>query len=145
MNSFFRTIQRWFEQPNPPVQSPPRVQLHRQYLPPSSGSRRRAAIVVEREPRPYWQERGWRQNGQIYQGNYQTTSGSWPGHVVVSPGGRVEVYIHNPPSALKRHPHWECFRPRNGGWYFVHPVNRVADVSAGILGVEKTITEAYAL
>jgi hypothetical protein len=55
----------------------------------------------------------------------------------------VEVYIHNPPPVLERHPHWQCFNKRTGGWYFVHPVTHVADVSAGILGLEKTIVEAY--
>src|ERR1039458_516741 len=61
-----------------------------------------------------------------------TAHGNWHGYVTQSPGGRVEVFIRNPPPALERHPHWTCFHKRNDGWFFVHPVTPVADVSAGI-------------
>jgi hypothetical protein len=56
----------------------------------------------------------------------------------------VEVFIHDPPPVLERHAHWQCFNQRGGGWFFVHPATPLTDVSAGIMGVEKTITEAYA-
>jgi hypothetical protein len=74
---------------------------------------------------------------------YQTRFGNWSGYVMLSPGGRVEVFIHNPPAVLERHPHWPCFNKRSDGWYFIHPIRPIADVSAGIINVEKIITEAY--
>ncbi len=146
MSTFLQAIQRWLEGPTDVKQPEPTVTVRRQYvLSPPTSRRPGSRIVVNRSPRPYWEERGWRHEGGIYQGNYQTPSGTCQGYVTVSPGGRVEVFIHNPPPALQRHPHWECFQRRNDGWFFVHPVKRVADVSAGILGVEKTIAEAHEL
>jgi hypothetical protein len=102
-------------------------------------------ILVHRNPRPYWEERGWRRQGRRYEGTYQTAFGRWSGYATESPSGRVEVFIRSPPSALERHPHWQCFNKRTDGWYFVHPVTPIADVSAGIISVEKTINEAYAI
>ncbi len=145
MKALFQTIERWLENVGAPVRTPPRVVVSRKYEPPSSVAKRLGArVVVYRIPIPYWQERGWNKNGGNYTGSFQTPFGQWPGHVTESPGGRVEVFIHNPPPVLESHPHWPCFNKRDGGWYFVHPVTRIADVSAGILGVEKTIMEAYA-
>lgn len=100
------------------------------------------AIAIQRQPRPYWDERGWRHEGGAYQGHYQSKKGNWPGYITVSPAGRVEVYIHNPPGTLENHPHWTCFQHRDGGWFFIHPTTPVNDVSAAILGVEKTISES---
>jgi len=146
MNTFLQAIERWLKGPGDANRPEPTVTVRRQYVPSSPSSRRPGSrILVKRTPRPYWEERGWRNEGGIYTGNYQTPSGSCPGYVTVSPSGRIEVFIHNPPSVLQRHPHWECFQHRKDGWYFVHPVWPVADVSAGILGVEKTIAEAYEL
>lgn len=142
MSSFFNNLFNWFDPPKPPAQL---VQVQRQYVPAGSGSRRSPAVVVKRDPRSYWEEHGWRHENGTYTGNFQTKFGNWRGQVSVSPGGRVEVFIHNPPEALKRHSHWQCFRPHNDGWFFVHPNSPVADVSAGIISVEKTISEAYAL
>jgi hypothetical protein len=104
----------------------------------------RPRIVVEREPRSYWEERGWRRNGRTYKGMFQTAFGNWQGCVTESPSGRVEVFIFNPPAALRNHPHWQCFNQRSDGSYFVHPTTPIPDVSAGIISVEKTINEAYA-
>jgi hypothetical protein len=144
MNKFLRAIHRWIEEPGEARRSEPSVAVLRQYIPSSSSSTRSGSrTVVNRIPRPYWEERGWRRDGGTYAGTYQTAFGSWQGYVTESPSGRVEVFIHNPPPVLERHPHWQCFNKRNDGWFFVHPVKRVADVSAGILGVEKTINEAY--
>lgn len=140
MSSFFEDVRNLFAGQNPSTQ---RVQIRRRYVSADSGARPSNAIVVKRDPRPYWEEQGWRHQNGAYVGSFQTKFGSWPGHVVVSPAGRVDVFIHNPPAALQRHSHWPCFRPRNDGWFFVHPSTHLTDVSAGILGVEKTITEAY--
>jgi len=108
-------------------------------------SRRKAgAIEVRRAETPYWRERGWREEGGgVYRGYFPTPEGDKHGCVIRSPAGRVEVFIHEPPTALAWHRHWPCFRAQGNGWFFVHPVTEVPDVSAGILAVEKTITEAY--
>jgi hypothetical protein len=100
-------------------------------------------IVVKRNPQPYWQETGWRRQRGNYTGEFHTRHGQWSGLVKVSPGGRIEVYILNPPAALENHPHWDCFNKRDGGWFFIHPTHSINDVSAAILNVEKTITESY--
>jgi len=144
MNTFFSLIHKFLEEPAEPDRSAPRVDMRPQRSAPPSASRRSSSrIVVNRIPRPYWDERGWRKEGGNYQGHFQTRFGNWQGYVTVSPSGRVEVYIHNPPAVLERHPHWPCFQPRDNGWFFVHPGKRVADVSAGILSLEKTIAESY--
>jgi len=146
---FFRFIDELLSfKPAPPVIKPRvlRVALVQQRAPnppslPPAGSR----ILVQRHPRPYWEERGWRRDGRTYHGAYQTTFGSWRGQVTESPSGRVEVFIYNPPSVLELHPHWACFNKRGDNVYFVHPVTPITDVSAGIISVEKTINEAYAI
>jgi hypothetical protein len=144
MKTFFHAVQRWLEEPSQVKRPEQAVAVRRHYIPPSPTSTRSGSrIVVNRIPHPYWEERGWRREGRAYTGTYQTLFGSWHGYVTVSPSGRVEVFIHNPPSVLERHPHWPCFNQRSDGWFFVHPVTRVADVSAGILAVEKTIAESY--
>lgn len=103
----------------------------------------RKSTLVKRTPRPYWDEHGWRREGGKYSGLYQTRFGNWAGYVTVSPSGRVEVFIQHPPAVLEQHPHWQCFFQRHNGWYFVHSTSPISDVSAGIINVEKTITEAY--
>src|SRR6266850_144666 len=114
-----------------PKSSPVRIQ--RSYSPPSSHT-----IPVIRHPLPYWVERGWVRDGQVYTGDYQTDFGTWSGWITASAGGRVDTYIAHPPSALERHPHWPCFRKREHGWFFIHPIQDVSDVSAAILAVETT-------
>lgn len=100
-------------------------------------------IIVQRTPCPYWQENGWVRNGQEYEGCYVTPHGKWPGSIKVSPGGRIEVYILNPPATLKNHPHWNCFMKRDSGWYFIHAAEPIKDISDAIISVETTITEAH--
>lgn len=144
VNDFFHNVERWLESPATPVGSTGKVDMIKPSQVPTfrrSGPR----IIVNRVPRPYWEERGWRREGGVYQGLYQTRYGNWHGHITVSPSSRVEVFIHSPPVVLQHHPHWQCFNKRNDGWYFVHPATPVADVSAGIINLEKTINEAYEL
>ena len=128
--------------PAPPT--PEVVYVPQQYTAPVSAlPRARRRILVNRIPRPYWEESSWRKQGDNYEGDYRTRLGRWSGAITVSPSGRVEVYIHNPPAILKRHPHWKCFFPRKDGWYFVHSPDEIKDVSAAIISIERTITEAY--
>ena len=143
MNQLLDVIQGFLE-PNESSTTPPaKVVVHRQYLVDPSSTRTRT--VVQRAMTPYWKERGWRQLKSDYLGNFQTKFGSWQGYIYVSPSGRIEVYIENPPSELEKHPHWPCFRARENGWFFIHATTPVRDVSAGILSTEKTLTEAFQL
>jgi hypothetical protein len=139
MNTFLRVINEWFTDSSSAASA--KVEVRRTYV----RSRGRESVIVQRDPRPYWQERGWTRERGVYQGDFQTPFGTCQGYGTVSPSGRVEIFIHNPPASLKRHPHWPCFRERNSGWFFVHPVSRVPDISAAILSVEKTIAESYAI
>ncbi len=144
MKNLFRTILRSLEEVGVIKTPEPRVTLKRYYIPsPAAQMRPGFGTLVVRDPRPYWEERGWRTDGKTYEGSYQTRFGNWAGYVSVSPAGRIEVFIHDPPTVLQKHPHWQCFNKREAGWYFVHPATRITDVSAAILGVEKTIGEAY--
>jgi len=138
---FFRFISDLLADQPPP---PKVVLVQERRASPTSLPPARSRILVQRVPRPYWEERGWRRAGRRYDGSYQTAFGSWRGYVTESPSGRVEVFILNPPHVLQNHPHWPCFNKRADGWYFIHPVTPIADVSAGIINVEKTINEAYA-
>jgi hypothetical protein len=128
----------------PKIYRPAGGRIRKTYRPvraPNS-ARIRHGIPVARQPRPYWVERGWKCNGIDYSGLYRTDFGSWSGWIRQSPSGRVEAYIAQPPATLKRHPHWPCFRPRSDGWFFIHAVTEVPDVSAAILAVENTLDEA---
>ena len=142
MDTLFEAFEQFVLTRTPPRAAPVKVETQPKPCM-SSSIQRRGSAMVQRAQTPYWKERGWRQNNGGYQGHFQTPFGSWPGYATVSPGGRVEMFISNPPEALHKHPHWPCFRARSDGWFFIHPVTRVPDVSAGLLGVEKTIQEAY--
>src|SRR5206468_339113 len=80
----------------------------------------RQPIPVRRDPRPYWLDRGWTLKDATYSGQYKTPFGSWFGSINQSASGRVETFIAHPPSKLRSHPHWPCFRDRGLGWFFVH-------------------------
>ena len=127
-----------------PVEASPKVRITGIRVV-SAVPRTERAVAVQRTPLPYWQERGWVKQGDEYRGRFKTSHGEWSGLVTFSPSGRVDVHILNPPSALEKHPHWPCFRSRGRGWYWVHPISIISDISAGILNLEKTLDEAYAI
>jgi hypothetical protein len=106
--------------------------------------RQRSPMLVQRDSRPYWEQRGWTAQGNEFHGYYRTNAGSWRGKAKVSPSGRVELFMQHPPNALKESPHWPCFNWRLGGWYFIHTNAPIADLSSGILEVEKLLTGAHA-
>lgn len=122
----------------PPVINPSPVRTRRSYTPLV-----RKPIVVQRDSRPYWQQRGWTASGDEFMGFFRTPFGSWKGKAKVSPSGRVELFIQYPPAVLERHSHWTCFRWRFGGWYFVHTNEPIEDLSSGILAIENILTEAH--
>ena len=101
--------------------------------------------VVERDSRPYWQQRGWVHVffGR-YSGWYRTAFGSWRGKARKDALGEVELFIHQPPDALAGHENWHCFFPRGDGWYFIHIQDgELNDLSSGIIRVEQILTEAH--
>lgn len=102
--------------------------------------------VVARAELPYWQQRGWKKTHGQYSGYFRTKYGSFLGKAIVSPSGRIEMFIKEPPECLSNHSHWPCFMLRENGWYFIHN-NRAGffDLSSGLLDVENILTEAYQL
>jgi len=101
------------------------------------------AIPIKRRVIPYWQERGWTRQNNIYHGNYQTRYAAFVGQVVQRPGGRVDCYLYMPSREIQRCSHWPCFQHQGNDWYFVHMARRPKDVGSGILAIERLITEAY--
>lgn len=100
-------------------------------------------VQVERRVLPYWQERGWTRNGNTYTGRYQTQFASFLGQAVHHGGNHIDFYLYQPSEAIQEHSHWACFQQHGNGWYRVHMGRRPADVSSGILTIERLITEAY--
>ena len=101
------------------------------------------AIQVERRQIPYWQERGWRRNGNVYEGNYQTPYAAFQGWVEQEQSGRAKFYLYLPSDVISRHSHWACFQHLGNDWYLIHMGREPRDVSSGIITIERLITEAY--
>jgi len=135
-----QTPPKWLS-PRPTIVASPRAISPAESAPrfPSMGK----PILVSRDTRSYWEQRGWTRSGFKYEGYYRTPFGSWKGKAEVSFSGRVELFIHKPPEALENHSHWACFRGQWGGWYFIHTNEPIADLSSGILAVEKILLEAH--
>lgn len=104
---------------------------------------RSTAEAVERRQIPYWQEKGWVRNGQEYSGAYQTPYGAFSGWIEHRGGNNINFFIYAPPDELRSSGHWACFQDRGQGWYLVHMGRRPADISSGILTIERLITEAF--
>jgi hypothetical protein len=100
------------------------------------------AGTVHRRQIPYWQERGWSRDGDNFTGSYQTPYGGFRGYVQQRAGQSFEFYIFAPPGELRLHSHWSCFQGRGQDWYQVHMSRRPADMSSGIMTIERLITEA---
>ena len=103
----------------------------------------RSSKLVERRQIPYWQERGWTRQGNCYSGAYQTRYGSYCGSIEDRGARNFNFLIYQPPEVLQRGSHWNCFRDQGQGWYLVHMRTQPGDVSAGILVIERLITEAF--
>ena len=100
-------------------------------------------INVERRQIPYWQERGWTRNGNIYTGTYQTPYAAFYGHIEEHRGGHIDFYLYNPAEEIRSHSHWSCFQHRGNDWYLIHMSRHPKDVGSGIITIERLITEAY--
>ena len=101
------------------------------------------ATVVQRRQIPYWQERGWTQQGNTYSGNYQTPYGAFQGWIEQDRSGRINFYLNNPSDAIRGHSHWTCFQHRSNDWFLIHMGREPKDVSSGIMTIERLIKEAY--
>jgi len=116
-------------------------------VPPRINSRptqgRGKATVVARRAIPFWQERGWRHDGNVYSGAYQTRHGAFQGWIEQRSSGHIDFYLHAPSDQIQRHSHWACFQPRTDGWYLIHMSRTPQDVSSGIIAIEHLVSEAY--
>lgn len=99
-------------------------------------------VKVDRQQIPYWQQQGWQQKGNQFTGSYQTPYGAFYGEVVRRAGSFIDFFLYDPPQKLRSHSHWACFQDRGQGWYMVHMSRKPADVSSGILAIERLLTEA---
>jgi len=104
---------------------------------------RGAAEVVVRRQIPYWQEQDWVQQGNVYSGSYHTPYGAFTGWIEHRGGNIINFFIYDPPNVLQQSSHWACFQDQGQGWYLVHMGRRPADVSSGIMSIERLITEAF--
>jgi hypothetical protein len=105
--------------------------------------RRSTPIKIERQAVPYWQQQGWTHNGQIYEGSYQTPYGAFRGYVLQRSAREIEFSLYQPSNEIRGCSHWPCFQHVGNEWYAVHMARRPADVSSGILSIERLIVEAY--
>jgi len=101
-------------------------------------------VPIKRRELPYWQQQGWWKDGTGYSGRYQTVRGAFLGWIEQNSQNEFDYYIFQPPEELASHSHWTCFQDRGGpGWYYVHMAVPPADLSSGIMAVERILTEAY--
>jgi hypothetical protein len=101
------------------------------------------SIVVQRRQIPYWQERGWTRQTNVYTGNYQTPYGAFQGWIEQEHSGHICFYLYGPSQEIRSHSHWTCFQHRGNDWYLVHMAREPHDVGSGIMTIERLITEAY--
>ncbi|MBI3411852.1 MAG: hypothetical protein HY040_26265 [Planctomycetes bacterium] len=98
---------------------------------------------VQRREIPYWQERGWNQSGNTYNGTYQTRYAAFWGEIIEHSATDIDFFLYQPSDEIRRCGHWACFQHRGSDWYLVHMGRRPKDVSSGMLAIERLITEAY--
>ncbi len=101
------------------------------------------STLVQRRQIPYWQERGWIRDNNVYTGNYQTPYGAFVGHIEQERSGHISFYLYGPSPEIRGHSHWTCFQHRGNDWYLVHMAREPHDVSSGIMTIERLIREAY--
>jgi hypothetical protein len=58
-------------------------------------------------------------------------------------GNDIEFLLYQPTAEIQQHSHWVCFQHQGKAWYLVHMGRRPADVSSGILAIERLITESF--
>lgn len=108
-----------------------------------SAVRIKPTVAIKRSEMPYWQERGWRQEGRTYYGTYKTAHGSFIGRIEQVRPGNFRLYIFDPPQAVRKHAHWTCFQSQGDKSYRIHMSQMPDDVSSGILAIERLLSEAF--
>ncbi len=103
----------------------------------------RPLVKVNRRELAYWEEHGWTQSGNSYVGYYQTRYGSFKGMAIQRGAHYLRFTIEDPPQAIKEHSHWTCFIRRQGDIYEIHMGRMPADISSGIITIERLLTEAF--
>ena len=106
--------------------------------------RRGEPLVIRPHPDPLWVEKGWRQEGNTYYGQFRANGRSWRGMIQVPYPGGYQAYIWDPPlQALDGHPHRPCFMdPRPDGRYQVHFRSAPTSVDHAIANIEQILQEA---
>ena len=117
---------------------------------------------------PMYQERGWTEELQadgstwVYNGAYILTFAGVPrrfeGRILRSQSGGVafaeficpareifDVYICDPPPALKLHPEGCCFQLIKNSWFKVHYINPPRSVDEAIIHIECVLQKSFAL
>ncbi len=105
--------------------------------------KRSVPLPIRRAEVPYWQEHGWVRSGDQYLGTYQTRFGSFSGAIDDRSFGDIRFLIRHPPAEVKNSDHWPCFQSKGDGWYRVHMRIPPADVSSGIMGIERLIASSF--
>jgi hypothetical protein len=100
------------------------------------------ATIVQRRQIPYWQERGWVRQGNVYTGSYQIPRGAFHGRIMQE-RTHIDFLLYHPSDEIRRHSHWTCFQHRGNDWYLIHMGKEPKDVSSGIITIERLITEAH--
>ncbi len=104
--------------------------------------------AVQRSTATLLQQRGWKSTWSGWAGPYATRYGTWPGRLENAGGGKMRVFIRNPPAELQRHQKWHCFHNHsNDGWYSIHLATDPIDGDPGsiVRYVEQLITESFKL
>src|SRR4051812_36072166 len=83
-------------------------------------SNHRTATRVARREIPYWQERGWKRAGNIYEGSYQTPYAAFQGWIEQERSGHIHYLLYDPSQQIRSHSHWTCFQHRGNDWYLIH-------------------------
>jgi hypothetical protein len=100
-------------------------------------------VAIKRSEIPYFQERGWRQEGRTDRGTYKSAYGSFIGRIEQVRPGNFRLYIFDPPPELRDHGHWTCFQLLGDRSYRIHMSRMPHDVSSAILAIERLLTEAF--
>ena len=107
------------------------------------------ALTVKVKPprRGAWDERGWSKSSvgkkETYEGFYQVGKRRFQGRIEIGVWvNRISMYIHDPPSEIKKHEHRACFQLVKNGWFLLHWSTPAQSVDDAILYMEKILWES---
>lgn len=100
---------------------------------------------VYRRPKAYWEEKGWKREGDVWEGYYRTAQGAYKGVIKRRFGDTFEFIIWDPPDELSVHPKRPCFiRQSDGNRYIVHFSRKGKTIDDGIMAIENIMRECLA-